>query len=298
MQKQILMVFMFSSYFCFAQEKPVIDSMQVETNKLTERKMKVFRVENLQSYVRYFDTGSGTKNIVFLHGLGSSSIVDFSGLLTDNRFSKYRLILIDLLGFGISDKPSNYSYDLYQQADIVSNLLDELKIEKYSLVGHSMGGVISIALAQKDSKRIEDLILMEPNLDPGIGSGSKIIASQAEDTYVNRGHYIYAQSLKSFCDPKSSLAIYYGTFLLSTPIAIHRSATKLLEGTKPIQREVIKAFTKNKYIIVGELSLGEYPKQELEKLGLKISIISKAGHAMMHDNPLDFKNKLYEILSK
>ncbi|GEM_PF-2040613 len=297
MQKLILIIFVFSLSFGFAQESIRIDSVQIETNKLSERKMKVFWIESLQSYVRYFDTGLGTKNIVFLHGLGSSSLVDFSVLLSDSRFSKYRLIFIDLLGFGISDKPSGYSYDLYQQADIVSNLLNELKIEKYSIVGHSMGGVISIALSQND-KRIEDLILMEPNLDPEVGSGSKVIASQTEDAYISRGHYIYTLSLKTFCDPKSSLAIYYGTFLLSTPIAIHRSATKLLEGTKPIQREVIKSFSKNKFIIVGESNLSEYPVHELEKLGLEVSIISKAGHAMMHDNPLDFKNKLYEILSR
>lgn len=258
--------------------------------------MKTFWIEKEMAYIRFIDTDKGSKTLVFLHGLGSSSLVDFSNLLIDKRFCKFRLVLIDLLGFGVSDKPAGFSYSLYEQADLVSVLLNELKIESYSLIGHSMGGTISIALTQKEPDKINQLILMEPNLDPGIGSGSKIIASQTEEKYISKGHQDYVNGLKTCNEAESSQAIYYGTYLLSTPIALHRSATKLLEGTNPIQREVLKSFKKDKYLIVGEQNQEEYPNQEMELLGCQTVRISNAGHAMMHDNPSEFQDKLLTLI--
>jgi alpha-beta hydrolase superfamily lysophospholipase len=86
--------------------------------------------------IHYVEAGSGPV-VVLLHGLGGNT--------TNWAFNvpalaqKYRVIVPDQIGFGRSDKPLiNYRVGTY--ADFLDKFLDELKVEKASLVGNSMGG--------------------------------------------------------------------------------------------------------------------------------------------------------------
>ena len=69
---------------------------------------------------------------------------------------------LDLLGFGLSDKPADASYALPAQADIVCALIKSLGIEETVLIGHSMGGVIVADAVAKLPDRIKGLIMIEP----------------------------------------------------------------------------------------------------------------------------------------
>lgn len=61
-----------------------------------------------------------------------------------NAFS--RVIYIDFLGFGFSDKPRHHSYSLLEQADIVEHVLQHLAVEKYHLIAHDYGGSVALEL--------------------------------------------------------------------------------------------------------------------------------------------------------
>lgn len=71
----------------------------------------------------------------------------------------YYCVAVDLLGFGDSDKPSNADYSIEAQGRRVLQLADELGLDKFSLIGHSMGGQIALYLAAiLASERIEKLV--------------------------------------------------------------------------------------------------------------------------------------------
>jgi 3-oxoadipate enol-lactonase len=121
--------------------------------------------------IHYFEKGKG-KNLVFIHGfLGSSWLFEAQ----IEHFSKnFRAIAIDHLGHGKSDKPESESYELTELAQFLDEALSKIiGDEKIILVGHSMGGMISLIYATSPNlaQRLEGLILMStaPKLNnPGL----------------------------------------------------------------------------------------------------------------------------------
>jgi len=108
----------------------------------------------------YEEKGKGMP-IVFIHGYGASSW-DFSNQI--DYFSKaYRVFAFDHKGHGKSDRPEDASYTLPEFAEELSQALDKLVgAEKFVLIGHSMGGFISLIYATTPNfkKRLKGLILM------------------------------------------------------------------------------------------------------------------------------------------
>jgi pimeloyl-ACP methyl ester carboxylesterase len=112
--------------------------------------------------IRYFDVGSGPV-VVLLHGLGSRK-EDWLPVL-EPMSQKYRLLVPDQIGFGRSDKPLlDYSIETY--VDFLNEFLRQLKVEKASLVGESLGGWIAGLYAAElgDGARliaVEKLVLVD-----------------------------------------------------------------------------------------------------------------------------------------
>jgi len=258
--------------------------------------MKTFWLEKEKSYLRYIDTQVGNSVLVFVHGLGSSSIADFTDVIIDERFRNYRCILIDLPGHGFSDKPQDFRYNLYDHANVIERLLDFLNIKGVTIIGHSLGGTIAVALAQKREDLVSHLIVLEPNLDPGIGAGSKVIASQSEQSFLQKGYKEYLSDLKTGIKDNPGDSLYYGTFSVTDALAVHRSAVGLLIGTVPPQRKVINSLKCPRTYLVSEQNINEVPTDELHALGFKVYVIPRSGHAMMNDNPEDFKNILNIVI--
>jgi len=93
--------------------------------------------------IHYWDLGSGPV-VVLVHGLGSRK-EDWLPVL-EPLAQKYRLLVPDQIGFGKSDKPLlDYSVQTY--VDFLNEFLRQLKVEKASLVGESLGGWISALYA-------------------------------------------------------------------------------------------------------------------------------------------------------
>jgi pimeloyl-ACP methyl ester carboxylesterase len=107
--------------------------------------------------IRYVDAGSGPV-VVLLHGLGGNSTNWVFN--TPALAQKYRVIVPDQVGFGTSDKPLiNYRVGTY--VDFLDKLLSELKVERATLVGNSMGGWVAAAYALKHPAKVERLVLVD-----------------------------------------------------------------------------------------------------------------------------------------
>ena len=89
--------------------------------------------------IHYWDVGSGPV-VVLLHGLGSR-MEDWLPVVAPLS-QKYRLLVPDQIGFGRSDKPP-LDYSIQTYVDFLDEFLRDLKVEKASLVGESLGGWIS-----------------------------------------------------------------------------------------------------------------------------------------------------------
>ncbi|MGF1510564.1 MAG: alpha/beta fold hydrolase [Myxococcota bacterium] len=74
----------------------------------------------------------------------------------------FRVLALDLPGFGKSDKPRTFSYTMVDQAYVVLEFLKRVDAEDPVLVGHSMGGHISLALAIERPDVARALVLVSP----------------------------------------------------------------------------------------------------------------------------------------
>jgi pimeloyl-ACP methyl ester carboxylesterase len=118
--------------------------------------------------VHYQEKGTGTP-LVLIHGFTSSvfSWKDVFEPLSEN----FRVIAVDLKGFGFSSKPDG-DYTRRAQATLVAHLLDHLKIDNAWLCGNSMGGDVSLNLAVRDPQHVAGLILIDSGGVRVEGSGS------------------------------------------------------------------------------------------------------------------------------
>ncbi len=124
--------------------------------------------------VHYHERGSGAP-VVFLHGggQGASGWSNWKQNLDFVAGEGFWALAPDALGYGLSSKPEEATFDLDLLVGGLSRFLDALRIERVSLVGNSMGGAMAIKFAQDFPQRVEKLIVMGPG---GIGEMSRYAA--------------------------------------------------------------------------------------------------------------------------
>lgn len=111
--------------------------------------------------MHYIDIGQG-EPIVMIHGFADSTYCWHKNVrpLLD---SGHRLILVDLPGLGQSDLPSeDMTLTAMNLGDKVIELIDQLEIENFSLIGSSMGGAISLWISYRLPERVTRTVLFDP----------------------------------------------------------------------------------------------------------------------------------------
>lgn len=103
--------------------------------------------------------------VVFLHGSGpgNSAWANFRQNINAFMHEGYHVILLDMIGFGYTDKPvdlGDYTLDLF--VDTVLAGLDSLKVKSAHFVGNSLGGGVALKIALDHPSRVKKLILMGP----------------------------------------------------------------------------------------------------------------------------------------
>lgn len=109
--------------------------------------------------IAYTDEGSSENVLLFIHGLGS--YLKAWGNNIPELKKKFRCIAVDLPGYGKSSKQI-HSGEVSFYTEVVSGFIKKLKLNNVTLVGHSMGGQISISFALNYKDQISNLVLVAP----------------------------------------------------------------------------------------------------------------------------------------
>jgi pimeloyl-ACP methyl ester carboxylesterase len=223
--------------------------------------------------------GTGTP-LVFIHGLGCASSCDYPTVARDAALVSRRAILVDLLGSGFSDRPDAFEYSISAHARVVVALIDALGIAICDLYGHSMGGTVALVATTMLSARVEHLVLSEPNLDPGGGVFSRSIAEHTESDYSAFGH---AEMIREAAHSGNS--IWAGSLSVTAPFAAHRAAVSLVQGGSPSWRQQLLALGIDRTVLFGARSLPDPDAESLPSSGVRVAVVSDAGHSMAWENP-------------
>jgi pimeloyl-ACP methyl ester carboxylesterase len=241
--------------------------------------------------MRVHDLPGAGVPLVFLHGLGCASSSDYPAVVHCAPLAGSRAILLDLLGFGFSDRPEAPGYTVEAHADTVVELADRLDLDPFDLYGHSMGGSIAIVTAARLGDRVRSLVVSEPNLDPGGGPFSRAIAAFSEDEYVRTGHDRVLQEAAAGGNHE-----WAGSMRVASALAVHRGAVSLVRGSTPSWREQLVARRERRVVLFGERSLPDADYDRLAKDGVPVAIVPGAGHSMAWENPAGLADAIAAIV--
>ena len=125
------------------------------------RRLRFRTVATRRGRLSSLEAGSGPP-LVAIHGLGATkgSFLPTVAALSD----RFRVIAVDLPGFGDSDKPIGASYDAGFFARAVIALLDALELDRVHLIGNSLGGRVALEVGLLHPDRVDRLVLLCPSL--------------------------------------------------------------------------------------------------------------------------------------
>jgi pimeloyl-ACP methyl ester carboxylesterase len=96
--------------------------------------------------------------VLLIHGFTASTLV-WSDVLLPIAERGFRVVAVDLVGFGFSGKPRGGEYTIDAQARMIVRLMDQLGMESATLVGSSYGGAIAATCALDYPERVSRLVL-------------------------------------------------------------------------------------------------------------------------------------------
>ena len=252
--------------------------------------------------IAYRDTGSGP-DVVFLHGHPfDQSMWDPQAAALE---STYRVVTLDLRGYGASEVPAVAATTLETMADDVNALLDHLHIDRAVIAGLSMGGQAAMAFADQFPQRLSGLILAAtfPEADTSEAQSSRRATA---DRFVNEGSVVPGgEMLPRLLAPASlkrdpALAIKVFTMIANTPpagaAAALRGRAQRKDYTPTLRALAVPALiavgTEDKYV-----SLETARKMQASIPSAQLEVFDGIGHLPNLEAPERFNAVLQQYLA-
>jgi pimeloyl-ACP methyl ester carboxylesterase len=263
----------------------------------SEKDMELKNFDMKKSTMAYLDMGNG-KTIVLLHGFCGSS--RYWEKIIPELSKNYRVIAPDLPGHGESTilEENDKIEDI---ADLVKNLLDVLNIQQVTMFGHSLGGYITLAFAEKYSERLNGFSLIHSTAFPDSDEAKQGRVSSAVKVKEKGIHSLIDGLVPKLFSPDnleknyvdSVKTIGYGTSpqgAISTLMAMKERSDRnnVLEGT---QLPVLLIAGEKDQIIPSEKTFS------VSKSNIKHSLINDSGHMSMYENPKVLISEIKKYLS-
>ena len=153
----LVLLFAGSAALLYLSPAALLTTLQLVERQRAGLSLKQISVSDLN--IHYYEGGpSSAQTILMVHGFAANkdNWLRFARYLSQD----YRVIALDLPGFGASDKPAG-SYDVGTQTERLASVIDALGIEQLHLIGNSMGGHISALYAARYPHRTLSLALLD-----------------------------------------------------------------------------------------------------------------------------------------
>tara|TARA_B100000780_G_C21044531_1_gene419305 strand:- start:337 stop:1128 length:792 start_codon:yes stop_codon:yes gene_type:complete len=249
--------------------------------------------------ISYTESGKGSV-IVLLHGFLENKTM-WEEIIPEISNTN-RVLSIDLLGHGQTDC-LGYIHSMEMMADVVFAVLKSLKIRRITLIGHSLGGYVSLAFAEKHPKMIKGLCLMN-STSSADDEKRKKLRTRANKMVQNNFNNMVRMSFINLFE-KESRTRFKPKMNLALKEALKTSLQGYIAGqegmrVRPNRSSVLKDNLFQKLIIIGKndpVLVYEESIKEAEKTNTEI-VIFKNGHMSHIENKEELLNTLKGFIKK
>lgn len=254
------------------------------------------------------ESGTGPA-LVLIHGLGGAK-EDFEGCMASLARRGWRVVAFDMRGHGPGDRPSGASaYSLDTFADDTLAVADSCHLDRFHLLGHSVGGMVARRVALAHPERVASLTLVDtthgpmPGLDPVLAEGAAWIA-------LNQGMAELRRRMTER-DPLGTPA--HQRLMRERPgyeefnerkwaaLSPEMYAALVVEiATQPDQLQDLRRITCPTLVMVGEqdtLLIDDARRMTEAIPGARLVVVSDAGHAPQLETPATFEDEVQAFLS-
>lgn len=256
---------------------------------------------NVQGVNLFYEVAGDGPPIMFIHGLGGTSNIWHAQRVGLSKY--FKVITIDLPGSGRSDRTEE-KYSMARWVDQIAGLADAAKLDKFTLVGHSMTTVLVQNFAARHGARLNALVLCGPITE---------LAAAGKDAFAKRAETVQKEGMIAVADTvlggaltpatreaNPALAGMVREMLLSNcPKCYAGHCHALREGSAKADQANIKVPT---LILVGDQD-GVTPLANARAIatavsGAQIRIVPATAHMTMLERPEAFNAALIEFLGR
>jgi pimeloyl-ACP methyl ester carboxylesterase len=288
----------------------------------------VFQSQRQQVQMAYLDAQPDRANgrtIVLLHGKNFCAAT-WEGTMRFLQSKGFRVIVPDQIGFCKSSKPATYQYTFQQLAHNTKALLDSIGVQRFTVMGHSTGGMLATRIALMFPQEVEQLVMVNPiGLEDWKAEG---VPSLSLDQWHAREKQITAERIRNYervtyyvneWRPEYERWVQMIAGMFRGPgrevVAWHSALTYDMIFTQPVVYEfpqlrvpTLLLFGERDGTAIGKdisspevkARLGDYPKLARRTAaaipGAKLVLFPELGHAPQMQDPERFHAALLEGL--
>jgi len=272
----------------------IIFCVVILANGQTSKEITVFGQK-----INYVEAGSGP-TVILLHGLGGSTQAWMFNIAP--LAEKYHVVVPDQIGFGKSDKPL-VNYRIRTYVDFLDQFCKQLKIERASLVGNSMGGWIAAAYTAAFPDRVDKLVLVDAagyappkDLDPR--TFYSLNPTTREGTKVLLSKVFYGKAFQTDAAIEQAIAARLaagdGYTIKSITESIIRGEDFLDDTVKTIKRPTLIIWGRQDGLV--PLAQGEHLNKDIA--GSKLIVLDQCGHIPNLEKAGEFNAAVLKFLSE
>lgn len=190
---------------------------------------------------------NSSETLLLLHGMAGSS--HYWDRFISQLPTTWRVVAIDLLGFGRSPKPRAVTYTYETHIEAIVELTDILSIERATVVGHSMGALLALRLAVWHPERVNRLLLAGMPLFPDAATARYEITHGGQRLWKliyygptsNALCHVYCSWLRPLTKHLAPLYLPYLPRIVAQDTLLHtwqayaQSLQYIIEGEQPVQ---------------------------------------------------------------
>jgi pimeloyl-ACP methyl ester carboxylesterase len=249
--------------------------------------------------IHYVEAGTGP-TVILLHGLGGSTQAWQFNITA--LAEKYHVVVPDQIGFGKSDKPL-VGYRIRTYVDFLDQFCRQLKIDRATLVGNSMGGWIAAMFTAAFPDHVDKLVLVDAAgyappkdldtrtlfaLNPTTREGMKLLSAKVFYNKAFQTDAVIDQAIAA------RLAAGDGYTINSITESILRGEDFLDEAVKTIRRPTLIVWGRQDGLV--PLAMGERFNKDIP--GSKMVVIDQCGHIPNVEKPGEFNAAVLKFLTE